>query len=117
MKTGTDIVYIPRMEKIFNNERTFKKIFTDTEIARFKSIKNTLESMAGTFATKEALIKALQLGIDQVNLLDIEVIHDEKGVPSIVLHNELINTLKDSKITFSISHDKDYAIANVIIYF
>ena len=97
MKVGADIVKISRIAGLTEAER--KKLFQPTEIDR------PLQSLAGIFAAKEAVKKALGVDIDW---LDMEI--TSNGAPTIKLKNE--DGIKDRSL--SISHDGDYAIAFVI---
>lgn len=78
-----------------------------------------VDSVAGIFASKEAFGKAMGTGISQgVNLREIEIIYDDFGAPSYVLHGETLTTFKargysDAKL--SISHDGGFAIAFCVI--
>ena len=69
--------------------------------------KNKYENYAGRFAAKEALVKALGQGFTKYSFLDIEITNDELGKPTI--------NFKGKKIDVSISHEKHYAVAMVII--
>ena len=68
--------------------------------------------MAGRFAAKEAFIKAF--GEKKLDLKKIEFLRDENGKP--VPGKELKELLKDSELQVSISHEKEYAIAVVIMF-
>lgn len=106
LKTGIDIVHIPRIEKIIEKKPTLNKIFSKKEL----KIPNP-EHLAGIFALKEAFFKALKI---KPNWLAIEVTNQRNGAPKISLSNEIkIKNLID--VSYSISHDNEYAIANVTI--
>lgn len=114
INNGIDIVYIPRFEKIKNNQIIINKIFTSTEIDYFN--KKGIESTAGIYAAKEAFLKALGLGIGDIDLKDIEILHKDNGAPYLKLYNSAKEKAKDFNLSLSISHDNDYAIASVILY-
>jgi len=106
LKTGIDLVYIPRIKKLLDNKHTLTKIFHKTELKR-----PSPEHLAGIFALKEAFFKALKI---KPKWLSIEVINKKNGEPRINISNEIkINDLVS--IDCSISHDNEYAIANVVI--
>lgn len=108
---GTDIVHIPRFEKVFTEEFS-KKYFTERERAYLATKKRPMESAAGIFAAKEATLKALKTGMGNgVSLAEIEVLHDENGAPS--LHFLKRNLSIGEVFDVSISHDGEYAIAVV----
>ena len=92
---------------------------TEKEIEYCESRKKQkYQHYAGRFAAKEAAFKAISKILDDkysVCWKDFETINDGQGRPSIILHN--INTEKIESIDVSISHCKEYAIANVVILF
>ncbi len=106
LKTGIDIVHIPRIEKLIENKSTINKIFSKKELKI-----PTPEHLAGIFALKEAFFKAIKT---KPRWLDIEITNKPNGAPKIKLSREIkIKNLTD--ICCSISHDNEYAIANVTI--
>ena len=105
LKTGIDIVYIPRIKKIIENKSALNKIFSKKEL----EILN-IEHLAGIFALKEAFFKALST---KPKWLAIEITNKKNGAPKVNISREL--NLKLIDISYSISHDKEYAIANVIM--
>ncbi|SFJ50515.1 MULTISPECIES: holo-ACP synthase [Terrisporobacter] len=115
---GIDIIEIERIKKALVKRETFlKKLFTDKEIELFESKGYRAETIAGNFAAKEAISKSLGLGIRGYNLKDIEVLRDELGKPIVKTHNNLEQICKNHdvlEIKVSISHGKDYAIANAM---
>ena len=71
------------------------------------------------FAAKEAFSKALGTGISGFNLKDVYITNDENGKPIINVQNSaeeiLKNRCQNYKLHVSLSHEKEYAIAYVII--
>ena len=122
---GTDIIDIRRIEKTIEKygNRFKNKCFLLSEINRSENKKNTIESYAKRYAAKEACSKALGTGLARgVFWKDIEIINNKMGKPIIILHNnaaKLLNNMhsKKLKIEVSLSDEKKYAIANVIIFF
>ena len=121
---GTDIVDIRRIKKTINKygEKFKKRCFLIDEINRSENKFNTINSYAKRYAAKEACSKALGTGLAKgIFWKDIEVTNNNNGKPLIILHNNaiaLINKLtnKDYGIEVSLSDEKNYAIANVIIF-
>jgi len=114
---GTDIVKISRIERFIGrkDETPVDMILTHQE-ALFKK---GVQSIAGAFAAKEALLKALGIGFSRGlgRLLEIEILNDDGGKPFVVtsgIVNEITRQKQISCIQVSISHDTDYAIAFVI---
>lgn len=115
---GTDIIEIKRIqEAVLKTPSFLNKIFTHQERSYFKSKSNRAETIAGIFAAKEAVSKALGTGFRQFSPSDIEIIPDKLGKPEVYLLNkadELKSTLGITNLQVSISHCKDYAVAYVI---
>lgn len=103
IKIGCDIVKIDRIKKIMQNNNSVSKIFSNYELSNSHSP----ESLAGIFAAKEAVLKALQL--NPGNWKDIEIIKKENGKPEIKLLNYSEHEIISHDI--SISHDDEYAFA------
>lgn len=115
---GTDIVEIERIEKaIKTNERFLDKLFTEEENAFFKSKAMRAEVIAGNFAAKEAISKALGTGIRGFSFRDIEVLRDDLGKPIAKLNEKAVRILKNKEynLNVSISHNNSSAIAFAVI--
>ncbi|MEN6445005.1 MAG: holo-ACP synthase [Candidatus Cloacimonas sp.] len=117
---GCDIIEVNRIKHSQENNSSFNdKLFTPAEIAYCSQKANSHQSFAARFAAKEAVMKALKTGwSEKVSWLNIEVVVSDKGFPSIVLSGgakELAETLKVNNIQLSLSHEKDYALAFVIL--
>jgi len=107
IKTGVDIVYIPRIGKLMENEGFIKKTFHASECMNYKT-----EHIAGIFAAKEAFFKAIGKRPDW---LKVEVKNQKTGRPMLIISDELNEKRRIEDIDLSISHDKDYAIAAISI--
>ena len=125
IRNGIDIIDIRRIKKTIDkyNFRFKKKCFTPDEISKSETRLKSIESYAKRYAAKEACAKALGTGLARgVFWKDIEVQNDKFGKPKIKLHNNALKYLKkmtkskDCLIEVSLSDEKKYAIANVIIY-
>ncbi|MDD3869026.1 MAG: holo-ACP synthase [Candidatus Cloacimonetes bacterium] len=117
---GCDIIEVQRIQKaIENNPRFCDKLFTAAEIEYCSRKANSYQSYAVRFAAKEAVMKALGTGWSEtVTWLDIEIIVSKKGLPSVVLSGEakeIAEKLLINNIHLSLSHEKNYAIAFVIM--
>lgn len=115
---GTDIIEIDRIKSAIDNTPGFlEKIFTKREVEELS--KNTLrvESVAGNFAVKEAVSKAIGTGIRGFSFKDIEVFRDELGKPIIKVSSKIEEVIKCNEYLFnvSISHNKTMAIAFVVL--
>lgn len=119
MNVGIDILEIERFIEIEKDEIKLKKMFTKNEIAYFNKFQFKTSHIAGTFCAKEAFVKALKTGFTKdIALLDVEILHQENGVPYINLNNEKIKKLLPStkKADISISHNQSMATAICIIF-
>lgn len=105
MSVGIDIIEISRIQKAVQNPRFLKKLFSEVEIEFFKSRGMNVSTIAGSFAAKEAFIKAL--GFSGVSPRSIEILRDSDGKPYIVTQ------ITDKAMHLSISHCRSYAIAVV----
>ena len=66
-----------------------KSIFNTNELEYIKKSNNSSKTIAGLYASKEAFLKSLKMGINNYSLLDIEIIHDYNRCPSIILHGQI----------------------------
>ena len=119
---GTDIIDTRRIESAIKKygEKFKNRCFSSNEIKKSENRLNSINSYAKRYAAKEACSKALGTGLARgIFWKDIEVINDEYGKPLIILHNRALKRIyeitKDYQIEVSISDEKNYAIANVII--
>lgn len=115
---GTDIIEIKRIQQAVEaNQRFLLKNFTEKERDYFEKRNKAYASIAGNFAAKEAVSKALGTGFSGFGLIDIEVLRDDKGGPVVFLYGrakEIARDKKISKIWVSISHCRAYATAYAI---
>ena len=120
---GTDIIDVKRIEAVIKkyNYKFKKRCFSPNEINRSENRANSIGSYAKRYAAKEACSKALGTGLARgVFWKDIEIVNNKYGKPKIILHNRALKRLRtmsdrNYKIDVSLSDEKNYAIANVII--
>ncbi len=122
---GIDIIDINRIRRVINKygNKFKKRCFSISEIERSEIRLNSAESYAKRYAAKEACAKALGTGLARgVFWKDIEVENNQYGKPFIKLHGKAkeifknLNKTSNTQIEVSLSDEKKYAIANVIIY-
>ena len=118
MVCGIDIVQISRIEEMARrHEGSLGRFFTEAELAYCSARKRqAYASMAGIFAAKEAFFKALGTGFRRGKWTDVEVGHTELGAPVLVLHGYYAKIVagQGARPALSISHDGDYAVAQVV---
>lgn len=110
--TGVDITEVNRIKKAAQKwgEAFLEKVFTDTELLNAKTRGSLYQHLAGRFAAKEAVFKAL--GDSDLNWKDVEVLNDSEGKPFCKILN---SRGKGVDVIVSISHVKNYAVANAIV--
>lgn len=125
IKVGIDIIEVARIKQsIEENGEGFKnRVYTDNEIKYCESRNNNkYQHYAARFAVKEATFKAISTLLNDkysISWKNVETIDDENGKPSVkfvALSKDLEKELsKIISIDVSISHIKDYAVANVSV--
>ena len=119
MQNGVDIVQISRFEKLMHNESFLNKYFSKIECEYISQKNKKIETVAGLYAIKEAVLKTLGIGIGNgLNLKDIVINHDKNGAPFIEIDAKIqyyLNLKGCLNIAISVSHDGDYAVAFCVI--
>jgi holo-[acyl-carrier protein] synthase len=106
---GIDLVNIEEFKvTILSNDRARDKIFTKNELL-FTDI-----SLAASFASKEALIKALGT-IEEFSWKNAEIIHENSGKPRFIFHNEMSKLMEQYQVSLSISHTSKVAVSIVLL--
>ena len=80
---GTDLVEIRRMERACKKDYFVVRTFTDMES---RQAKGSVSKLAGSFAVKEAVAKALGTGFRTFMPIDVEVLRDDVGKPYVRLY-------------------------------
>lgn len=117
---GTDVIRIWRIRKLAERfpERIGRKVFTAGELSYCRAKQDPAPSLAGRFAAKEAVMKALGTGWRSgVRFIDIEVVTASSGKPSVELRGKAAEIAGNQGIAafhLSIAHDGDLAIATVV---
>ncbi|WZL72178.1 holo-ACP synthase [Clostridiaceae bacterium 35-E11] len=115
---GIDIIEIERITNaIDKNEKILQRIFTHRETDYFMKIGYSVNTIAGNFAAKEAVMKALGTGLRNFKWTDIEIYRNDLGKPFVMLYNNAkdIATQKEiQEVLITISHSKNYAVAQAL---
>ena len=116
LKTGVDIIEIPRIQAALerHGERFLKRVFTELEVFECRG---RAEALAVRFAAKEAASKALGTGIGPISWREVETLHKWSGEPYLVLHGSAERIAQGLGVTtwaVSLSHSRDNAIAVVV---
>ncbi|NTV03163.1 MAG: holo-ACP synthase [Chlorobiaceae bacterium] len=114
MEIGVDIVEIERIRGSYERygESFLRRILTEAEAAQCLDKPDPAASLAGRFAAKEAISKALGTGISHgLSWHSIEVLNDDAGKPQATIRF----AGKEFTAKISISHDRHSAIAMAVI--
>ena len=116
---GIDLVKIERMKDVVDRwgRKFLERVFTQSEISYCYEKKNPYLSLSVRFAAKEALIKAIGSEVP-VSLTDIEVVNAASGRPDIKISGKLKEFFSERSIkqtVLSLSHEKEYGIACVVL--
>ncbi len=117
---GSDIVALPRLKRLLSAhpQRLPKKLLGENEERRFWLSPRRCEFLAARIAAKEALAKALGLGMRApLGWRRVAVEREENGKPFFVFADAMQKHLRERGIArchLSITHDGDYAAATVV---
>ena len=119
LRTGVDLIEIERVRTVVDRhgDHFLRRVYTPTEL---EHCQGRMESLAGRFAAKEAVAKALGTGIwrQGITWTDIEVLRDvQSGAPILYLYKCALaksEQLGLSEWSLSLSHDRENAIAFVV---
>ncbi len=116
LRTGVDLIEIERIGEVIarHGRRYLERVYTSTEL---RQAGGQTESLAGRFAAKEAVAKALGTGIGEVGWKEIEILGDEQNAPTLNLHGVAEAKAKELGLaswSLSISHSMSHALAFAI---
>ena len=121
LTTGIDLIEIARVERILARyeDRFLERVFTPAEVLYCRG---RLPELAARFAAKEAVSKALGVGVrmmarDGIDWRDAEIVGDMRGKPLIRLHGRAAERAEELGLTewaVSLSHTRKHAIAFVV---
>ena len=113
LATGVDLVEIDRIREVVSRhgKHYLERIYTPAEL---EYCGKRTESLAGRFAAKEAVVKALGCGIGDVTWQEIEILGDEQNAPTLTLRGMAEQKAKELGLTtwsVSISHSQSHSVA------
>ena len=121
IRTGIDILDIPKFAENLKSEAFIRKVFTLAEIAACEREKNPLHCYAAKLAVKEAFMKAIGQGIRQeVWFTQIEVLVNQSGNISVTASGQAkkgLDILAATQIAVSIAESDDLVIATIVLGF
>lgn len=115
---GIDILDIDRIRKACEQHgvRFLEKIFTQEEISYCQKHKDPYPRFAARFCAKEAVAKALGVGIGaHLSFHDIEIYHNKEGRPEVKLSDRAHRFFKRPRLHLSLSHSAHQATAMVVV--
>lgn len=121
LSVGVDLVELDRIQRLIERygDRFLTRIYTTDEIARYR---DRLPELAVRFAAKEAISKALGVGLNHmsaqgVGWQDAEILPDVLGKPVVHLSGRARALAEEQGLrewAISLSHGRDYAVAFVV---
>lgn len=113
LRTGIDLIEVERFRSQRAEIRTrfIERVYTKAEQAYCGENE---QHLAGRFAAKEAVSKALGCGIGEISWQEIEILSDDLGSPVLQLHGKAAERAAQMGLTtwsVSITHLKEYAAA------
>jgi holo-[acyl-carrier protein] synthase len=121
LSAGVDIVELDRIRRVLerHGERFLARIYTPEEITRYG---DRLPELAARFAAKEAVSKALGVGLNHMSAhgigwREVEVLPDPLGKPVVHLSGRALQLAEEQDLSdwaISLSHSRDYAVAFVV---
>lgn len=115
---GTDLIEIDRVKKAAENSRFITKVYGKDEIEELKEKKFAAQSLAASFAAKEAFSKAIGTGIKGFALNEVQLLHNDQGAPFFSFSGKAESLVKKLALNFSVSltHTSTLAGAIVVAY-
>lgn len=114
---GIDAVEVARMRDVMARMPGFaKRVFTDEEIATLADREDPTPSFAARFAAREAVMKALGVGLGAFDLHDVSVERAKSGEPRLVVRGRAAELARKRGIKtwlVSLTHTESVAMAMV----
>ena len=115
---GVDVVDVERFRRVLERTPTMRqRLFTEAELAHVQPRIDPVPSLAARFAAREALMKALGVGLGSFGFHDASVQVADSGAPSLIITGmatELAAARGTTSIHLSLSHDGPVAVAVVV---
>lgn len=124
LSIGTDIVNKQRVAKIFANftSRFAAKVLSAQELiilSKLKLNEQKIAYIAKRFAAKEAISKAIGVGIGALGMKNLNILNNNVGKPYVLMNFDIVKyfpTLENITIDISLSDEKEYALAFAVIH-
>ena len=115
---GVDVVEIERFRRSLERTPTMReRLFTDIELAYVAPKSDPVPSLAARFAAREAVMKALGLGLGAFGFHEVWVERADSGAPSLAITGraaELADAAGVTRWHISLTHSELVAVAYVV---
>ena len=109
---GLDLCAISRMQELLDSGHSLRRMFTPEEEAYIRSRgASAAQTMAGLFAAKEAVLKALGTGLT-IPMTDVVIHHTSLGQPQVTLMGKAAEM--GGRVLVTITHEGDMAAASAL---
>ena len=112
---GTDLVEVPRFALALQRRpRLADRLFSDAEREYAYRFRDPTKSLAARFGAKEAVMKALGVGLWKFAFRDVEVVRLRSGAPTLALYNKALELANERGVTewhLSLTHTDSMAMA------
>lgn len=119
VRVGVDIVGVGRLQRLVTeNPEVERRLFTERELSYCRGKRRRFEHLAGRFAAKEAVLKAIGSGLgSRMRWTDVEVVRGKAGRPHVQLAGAVESAASArgiAEIDISLSHTEGYAVAQAV---
>jgi holo-[acyl-carrier protein] synthase len=115
---GVDAVDVARFKEVMaRRPAVLDRLFTAAERAYAEHSADPAPRFAARFAAKEAVLKALGVGVGEAAFRDVEVVRDESGEPHLALSGRAAVLAADRGVRrwhVSLTHTDTVAVASVV---
>ncbi len=116
---GTDLVEIERFRLAMTRQgdRIIQRLFSEAEQEYAYRHKDPAPPFAARFGAKEAVMKAMGVGLWKFKLRDVEVMRAKSGAPSVAVYGRAAELAEEHGVTdwhLSLTHSESMAMAVAI---
>jgi holo-[acyl-carrier protein] synthase len=115
---GLDLVDVPRFARVLGRRPSIRdRLFTPAERAYAGTLADPAESLAARFAAKEAVMKALGVGLGAFAFCDVEIQRQPSGEPRLALSGRAAELARERSVQYwlvSLTHTSMTAAAVVL---
>ncbi len=115
IRNGIDLIEIERIENSLRRPRFLARVFSKEEIAFFESRRFAPETIAASFAAKEAFAKALGTGIVGFDLREVLVLRDDLGAPYLSFTGKAKALVESKHLSFALSLTHTRSLAAAVV--